>query len=141
MLARIIRIVHHACIHVMCDAMQAIYYYTAMHHKALWQMQARQAWACRASMLTHLATAALAALHVGSRLAFASRPGTSHTQQGSVSLRLLDQGSGIRDQGRGHVCGMCVACVACVEMTRKGWSKMHHSRCSTSWSVKHHSCL
>ena len=89
----------------------------------------------------HLATAALAALHMGLRLALASRLCTSHTQQGSVSLRLLDQGSGIRDQGRGHVCGMCVACVACVEMTREGWSKMHHSRCSTSWSMKHHSCL
>ena len=74
MLARIMRIIHHACIHVMCDAMQAIYYYTAMHHKALWQMQARQAWACRASMLTHLATAALAALERGLCLAAALGP-------------------------------------------------------------------
>ena len=79
----------------------------AMHYDALSQMQAWQAWASTVSMLAHLATAALAALHMGSRLPLASRLCTSHTQQGSVSLRLLDQGSGIRDQGRGHVCGMC----------------------------------
>ena len=68
----------------------------------------------------HLATAALAALHMGFRLPLASPLCTSHTQQGSVSLRLLDQGSGIRDQGRGiRDEGMCVACVACGNDSRR----------------------
>ena len=92
----------------------------AMHYDALSQMQAWQAWASTVSMLAHLATAALAALHMGSRLLLASPLCTSHTQQGGVSLKLLDQGSGIRDQGRGiRDEGMCVACVACGNDSRR----------------------
>ena len=82
----------------------------AMHYDALSQMQAWQAWASTVSMLAHLATTALAALHMGSRLPFATlhlAHTTGQRQSQAAGSGIRAQGSGIRDQGRGHVCGMC----------------------------------